>query len=306
MKRAIDGSEAVAAISVAAAAATTTHTAMVEADEDELSVRINWSGKIFPVELSPSSTIADLKVAIYELTEVLPRRQKVLGLPRVVGMPQPTDETLLSTVPFKPDHKIMVIGTREADISLLQAYESTAAEAAKSDGVVNDLDLDYDYGAVEGGDISGDSSLTVRYAERNKRKLKRRLDSTEIQIINPPRPGKKLLVLDLDYTLFDCKGMGTEMISDLARPGMHQFLTTTYEYYDIVIWSQTSWRWLEAKLTELSMLTHNNYKLCFVLDRSSMFAITSRRGRWVLHLMFCSSGYLIRVIWCPSSDMSYI
>jgi ubiquitin-like domain-containing CTD phosphatase 1 len=288
MKRAIDGSEAVSSACAD----------LADVDDDELSLRVNWGGRTYPVFIDRSSTLADLKAAIFDMTEVLPKRQKVLGLPRVSGSVQPADESPLSSMQFKPDHKIMVIGTREADISLLQAYESTAAEAAKSDGVINDLDLDYDYGPTGSAGAAGDGALTVRHAELNRRKLKRRLDSTEIHIINEPRPGKKLLVLDLDYTLFDCKGMGREQISDLARPGMHQFLAQSYRHYDLVVWSQTSWRWLEAKLTELSMLTHSDYKLCFVLDRTSMFSITSRRGRCVVSFAYALSiglNYIDRI-----------
>jgi hypothetical protein len=31
-------------------------------------------------------------------------------------------------------------------------------------------------------------------------KLSRRVDSVKVKVLNPPRPGKKLLVLDIDYT----------------------------------------------------------------------------------------------------------
>eukprot|EP00983_Pelagomonas_calceolata_P049084 1141336-Pelagomonas_calceolata.AAC.3 len=34
-------------------------------------------------------------------------------------------------------------------------------------------------------------------------KLARRIKSVDVKILNPPRPGKKCLVLDIDYTLFD-------------------------------------------------------------------------------------------------------
>lgn len=71
---------------------------------------------------------------------------------------------------------------------------------------------------------------------------------------------------------------------------MHELLTAVYPYYDICIWSQTSWRWLEIKLTQLGILTHPDYHVSFgttpplfiftiilfiVLDRTSMFSITS-------------------------------
>lgn len=90
---------------------------------------------------------------------------------------------------------------------------------------------------------------------------------------------------------------------------MDEFLVTAYKHYDLVVWSQTSWRvssatycviyrsslnscaddvpfqWLETKLTELGMLTHPGYRFCFVLDKTSMFTVKSTRrgGTSVVH-----------------------
>ena len=66
---------------------------------------------------------------------------------------------------------------------------------------------------------------------------------------------------------------------------MDQFLAAVYPHYDLVVWSQTSWRWLETKLIELGMLAHPGYKFCFVLDKTSMFTVTSTRrdGSSVTH-----------------------
>jgi len=86
---------------------------------------------------------------------------------------------------------------------------------------------------------------------------------------------KKLLVLDLDYTLFDMKSHAATLLQ-LKRPYTDEFLTAIHPFYDIVIWSQTSWRWLEVKLTELGILTHPSYRILFVLDKSCMFNVTSR------------------------------
>lgn len=58
---------------------------------------------------------------------------------------------------------------------------------------------------------------------------------------------------------------------------MDQFLTAVYPHYDLVVWSQTSWRWLETKLIELGMVSNPGYKFCFVLDKTSMFTVTSTR-----------------------------
>lgn len=119
-------------------------------------------------------------------------------------------------------------------------------------------------------------------------------EKTEINIINPPREGKPLLVLDLDHTLLDfsSKVIQNDVSSNrqsvanaMKRPYMDQFLTAVYQHYDLVVWSQTSWRWLETKLIELQMLANPGYKFCFVLDKTSMFTITStkRDGTSVTH-----------------------
>ena len=42
------------------------------------------------------------------------------------------------------------------------------------------------------------------YARQEK--LKRRIASVEVKVLNAPRSGKKCLVLDIDYTLFDLVG----------------------------------------------------------------------------------------------------
>lgn len=263
MKRNIDGSSSVAVREDEAVVAEAE-------DDDEIVLRVSWSGSLYPVELPRHATVSDLKGVMWELTEVLPKRQKVIGIPRAKGGPAVSDETVLSSLPFKPDQKLMLIGTREADIEAVAAISAAAESSVTS--VVNDLDLDVDY-----SDSANDS--VIRYRESNKKKLKRRLDSTNITIINEPRPGKKLLVLDLDLTLFDTKGMQSTPMAQLARPGLHRFLACCYTNYDLVIWSATGWRYVEAKLTELNMLMHPDYKISFVLDRTSMFSITSQRGR---------------------------
>jgi ubiquitin-like domain-containing CTD phosphatase 1 len=233
--------------------------------DEEVAFKVSWCGSVYALEISRSSNVGDLKSALFSLTEVLPKRQKVLGIPRTIESVLPTDDTIIADIPFKPEHKLMLVGTREEDISQL-----TSVLADIEDEIVNDLDVDYT------PDNPSDVRVVLHH-DANARKLRRRLETTEIRILNEPRSGKKLLVLDLDYTLFDFKG-NASTIAELGRPGLHRFLACCYRYYDIVIWSQTSWRWLEAKLTELNMLLHSDYKIAFVLDRTSMFSITSRRS----------------------------
>ena len=54
-------------------------------------------------------------------------------------------------------------------------------------------------------------------------KLQRRIDSTEVKVLNPPRLGKKCVVLDIDYTIFDL-GSSAERPEELARPHLHDFM----------------------------------------------------------------------------------
>ena len=54
-------------------------------------------------------------------------------------------------------------------------------------------------------------------------------------MINPPRPGKKLLVSDIDYCIFDLNS-SAERPEELARPYLHEFFATLYAHYDIIIW----------------------------------------------------------------------
>ncbi|CAN0017587.1 unnamed protein product, partial [Choristocarpus tenellus] len=108
-------------------------------------------------------------------------------------------------------------------------------------------------------------------ANENSENLRKITERTKMHFINPPRDGKSLLVLDLDHTLLDFSAR----IERMKRPHMDFFLTTVYAHYDICVWSQTSWRWLELKLTELGFLTNPNYRICTVLDKTSMFPVTS-------------------------------
>lgn len=96
-------------------------------------------------------------------------------------------------------------------------------------------------------------------------KLQRLANRTEILFINQPRRNTKLLVLDLDHTLMDFSCRFDYMADQLKRPYLDAFLAQSYLYYDIAVWSQTNFKWLELKLTELGMLNRRDYKICFAL-----------------------------------------
>jgi NLI interacting factor-like phosphatase len=106
-------------------------------------------------------------------------------------------------------------------------------------------------------------------------KLQRLASRTEILFINEPRRNTKLLVLDLDHTLMDFSCRFDYMVEELKRPYLDDFLAQSYLYYDIAVWSQTNFKWLELKLTELGMLNRNDYKICFALVLTTPPHITS-------------------------------
>jgi ubiquitin-like domain-containing CTD phosphatase 1 len=122
--------------------------------------------------------------------------------------------------------------------------------------------------------------------------------------MNEPRQGKRLLVLDLDYSKYHpfCvtdkssgrfqasprwitaskrmrSSLHARVLGAVSQVLIDQTDERCYEHYDIVIWSQTHWRWLESKLVELEIVGGpHNYKISFVVDRQPMFPVFTLRG----------------------------
>lgn len=224
-----------------------------------ISLVIKWSGQEIHVDdVDTSADVAQLKQLIMGKTGVLPGRQKLLGL-KVKGKPA-GDDVKLSSVNLKPGMKIMMMGTRE---EALQKIIAPPKEV--TDQVVND---DFD--------IDEDDYVATEKREEFLAKIQRRVDTLEFKEINPPRADKKLLVLDIDYTLFDHRSFG-ETGEQLMRPYLHEFLTSAYQDYDIVIWSATGMKWIEAKMQELAVTTNTNYKLAFMMDSSYMITVHTEK-----------------------------
>ncbi|KAA1074845.1 hypothetical protein PGT21_022808 [Puccinia graminis f. sp. tritici] len=239
-----------------------------DSPSEALELTFSWRDSTFNVALDGMVTIKDLKVVIYSVTAVPPERQKILGL--VLGQ-IPADDVLLSTLQFKIKKGVhfKLLGTPE-DEGL-----STAPPETSSSSTLDQSDSHSIRKARQSQDC-------VLYMTRVREKLDELSSHLELNIMNPPRPGKKLLVLDLDYTLMDSKAYSDYSVHalDMARPYLHEFLTALWPYYDICIWSATSWRWLESKLVELGMVGGNysdKYQIQFVLDRGTMFEVTSMR-----------------------------
>jgi ubiquitin-like domain-containing CTD phosphatase 1 len=234
-------------------------------------------------ELPATTTLAEVKRKLQEETRILTHRQKLVGLAAVRGGPKGLrDDLPLAELKIKGKqngtitHQFILMGTPE---------EEMLQEPDDQPDVIDDFDLDFNAG----------SEMWLRHVA-NEDNLKKFTEKTPVHVMNPPRPGKPLLVLDLDHTLLDFSSRqlqrdtsnhvpGQGVAARMKRPYMDDFLAACYQHYDLVVWSQTSWRWLETKLIELGMVTSPAYKFCFVLDKTSMFTVvsTKRDGSTVSH-----------------------
>nr|ACO11703.1 Ubiquitin-like domain-containing CTD phosphatase 1 [Caligus rogercresseyi] len=217
---------------------------------------IKWGGKEYRIEgISGETSVLQLKQLIQEQTEVRPERQKLLNL-KLNGKP-PGDEILLSSLPTKNGAKIMMMGSLEKDIL------ASLTPPSNLPYVRNDLD-------------DTDEETAVEFRPENLAKVQHRIEKCDIQIRNAFRPGKKLLVLDIDYTLFDHRSTG-ETARFLMRPYLHEFLTSAFKDYDIAIWSATSLKWIKEKMRLLGCDAHTDYKLAFFMDCRHMISVHTQK-----------------------------
>ncbi|GJP36532.1 hypothetical protein CLOM_g8472 [Closterium sp. NIES-68] len=203
------------------------------AGEEEMTLGVRWAGKDLTVRASGDDTVGELKRRLCEATGVLPARQKLLNL-KLGGRPA-GDSTLLSQLVIKPTVKIMMMGTVESEIVLdpLEAPE-----------VVDDLEL------------ADEEAVEIKDRPENIAKLRRRSKHFQLKVLNPPRAGKRLLVLDIDYTLFDHVSTA-ENARELMRPYLHDM------------------RWVEVKMRELGVLGHSDYKVLALMDHMAMITVQS-------------------------------
>ncbi|KAJ0960023.1 hypothetical protein J5N97_000217 [Dioscorea zingiberensis] len=234
-------------------ARTSVSTSMVPEEQgvEEMTLTVKWSGKEYIVRVCGDDTVGELKRRICEVTTVLPKRQKLL-YPKLASK-LGDDSILLSQLPLKPSVKMTMIGTVEDEIFVDQV---------DSPEIVDDFEL------------GQDEVVDIKDKDVNKMKLKRRVSQYKIKLLNPCREGKKLLVLDIDYTLFDHKSPAENPL-ELMRPYLHEFLSAVYAEYDIMIWSATSMKWVELKMEQLGVLGNPNYRITALLDHLAMISVQS-------------------------------
>lgn len=221
------------------------------------SVIVKWNGKEYNIDIGDSiSTVLDFKKAIQHHTNVRPERQKLLNL-KLKGK-APDDEVKMATISLRPGTKIMMMGSLESSVEEAQRIPENLPT------VINDLD------------IPEEEEVAIEKRDEYLYKIEKRVKEYEVKILNEMRPGKKLLVLDIDYTLFDHRSTA-ETGAELMRPFLHEFLTASYKNYDIVIWSATSMKWIEEKMKLLGVASHPDYKIAFYVDSLAMITIETQK-----------------------------
>lgn len=226
---------------------------------NEITVTVKWNGKEYEIgPIKDIETVFTLKTEICKVTGVKPERQKLLNLKYINKIAE--DGHKLHLLNLKPKFKILMMGSLEKDIEHINEVPESAQN------VINDLE------------VEEDEEVETERQEIYLTKIRNRIEKYSIKELNSPREGKKLLVLDIDYTLFD-NGSVAETGAELMRPFLHEFLTSCYLYYDIVIWSATDMKWIEEKMKVLKVTTNPNYKIMFYLDHLAMISVhTAKYG----------------------------
>jgi ubiquitin-like domain-containing CTD phosphatase 1 len=198
--------------------------------------------------LPPSTTILQVKELIQQQTRILPKRQKLVGLTAAIGGAKGVRDDLAlcdlhvkGRPPAAVDRIVtltcILMGTPEERIFVDPGDRDDLPD------VIDDFELDFNAG----------SEGWMQHVA-NEANLRDFTEKTAVHVMSPPREGKPLLVLDLDRTLMDFSSQRLQMsapaepggqhdeASAMKRPYMNEFLTTCYRHYDLVVWSQTSWR----------------------------------------------------------------
>ncbi|CAH8857882.1 unnamed protein product [Trichobilharzia szidati] len=200
---------------------------------DRILLQLKHNGQPLQVDsLSGDHSVSDLKNEVFKITNILPENQKILGL-RTTNNEPVTDSTKLSCLVIKANTKLMLIGsTQEAILKVNSAKDSPE--------VVDDFDYK-------------EEDLDLCDVPENIEKVEKRCKAYRPRKLAEFRAGKNLLVLDIDYTIFDHL-TPAESAHQLARPYLMEFLTRAYVHYDIAIWSATNMTWILAKLSQLGII----------------------------------------------------
>ena len=188
-----------------------------------LDVRVSFRGAVTTISFEDAerASVLDLKREVAGRLRIAPERQRLMGL----RASRDGDAALIRDV-YKPGARLMLIGTPDAELEAAARLESAAAAARGGDA---DAEDDGRGERAAGGAPS--SSVPAERRPENLERLRRRaLKMREvIELRGAPRRNSRLLVLDIDYTLFDHKSTA-ENILELQRPFLHEFLEACWAH----------------------------------------------------------------------------
>lgn len=254
------------------------------ASPDVVSLPLKWRTETFELALPATATLADAKAAAAAHTGIAPATLKLLGAKTKAGKPA-TDGGAVGDLSLKPGVRLMLLGT--------PAAASAALEAAAKAAPAPDPDVGDDGGDwVASGATAAE--LDVRACPHAADRLAKRCAAFKLVLRVPPRVGKKMLVLDIDHTLFDL-GSTAECAADLARPHLHTMLAAAHPHYDIIIWSANSMKWIEVKMRELRLASHPDFQLTAYMDALAMVTV-----RTPAHGVFNAKP--LEVLWSNLAD----
>jgi len=152
---------------------------------------------------------------------------------------------------------VTIIGNRDED-ALVEPTAEEREELAPED----DLDL------------PEEAELADKENPLYLARIAKRVETYKPKMLAGFKPGKKVLVLDIDYTLIDHRSV-VETPIEMMRPYLHEFLTAANEHYNIVIWSATSMKWIELKMQEMGVTGNTAYEIACFMDHGAMITVKS-------------------------------
>mmetsp|Transcript_56401 Transcript_56401/g.120002 ORF Transcript_56401/g.120002 Transcript_56401/m.120002 type:complete len:442 (-) Transcript_56401:51-1376(-) len=134
-------------------------------------------------------------------------------------------------------------------------------------------------------------------------------------IVGEPRYGKKLLVLDIDHTIYDPsthEGSKGSVVSSKTfgfdesfvarcRPHLHNFLTEVHKEYDIMVWSASDMLRILMLLQQLGIVGggHSDYSVVAVLDVESMSEMATKTSARSRHVGYVDGSNLVEAVTVP-------
>ncbi|KAF2895077.1 hypothetical protein ILUMI_11106 [Ignelater luminosus] len=230
-------------------------------------LKIEWENIYFPITVEKEDTIWDIRLWIFIATDLEPSSQLFVNLPLPGNIEE--DSYLFWQLDLKPGFILKVTNKFKEDptVACLDSTINWAHLQFQSNLV---LDLIKELSEA----TASTSKLHIEKQPVNNNQIE---NNEDYKALSEPRPGKKLVVLDIDRTIFD---YGSSNMCCATRPFLEIFLKGIYDNFDIGIWSATDMDSVLAKLFAMGMLDNPNYKVLFCLNVNAMIPVTVDKKRY--------------------------